>query len=641
MPNPEPTSPRLERSLLLAILLATILAYARVGGNGFINWDDPGWVTENPLWQAPNPLYSIWFTLEAHQYYPLSFTLLWIEHHLFGDAPAGYHWVSLGFHLLATWGFYALLRRLRFDLIASIIAAAVVAIHPLQVAAVAWAVEQKTMFAAAAIWWSFERYIAAEESGSRRSYVLSLVLFICAMLAKTQPLLLAVLFPLARPLLGRVRPAAGRGAGLSSLLRLYRIAWPHLVIAVVLAIPTIIRERSPLDEGNLTIPERAVAMGRGLWFYLGKFAWPRELSGLYPLWKIDLRDGTAFLWPLAAAILAGILIWRARRQPTLAFASLLCVLTWLPASCIVPFGHMEKSYVADHLVYFSLGGLGLLFGLLVRWALRQGDRTRRVPIIGLTVLSLIAFGVTTFLRIGTYRNSITFWQQVLSIDPRSLSGNNNLGTALAEAGRITEAIPLYRTGIEVRPGYYELRINYADALYRTGDRDGAIEQLKFALRAKPGDDLATRRLAALGAGTIDAAQEEGLRARASAEPPNEATEQLALARFLIDSGRGEEAVTLLKSTLERPLPAPTRGPVLGELGYVLVSLRRYEAALAAYQEQLSHDPGSPTVRMNVGVMLRRLGRFKEAIAELERAQRQAPANEQIRYNLEKAHRAER
>lgn len=641
MPNPEPTSARVERGLLLAVLLATILAYARVGGNGFINWDDPGWVTENPLWKAPNPLYSIWFTLEAHQYYPLSFTLLWIEHHLFGNAPAGYHWVSLGFHLLATWGFYALLRRLRFSLVPSIIAAAVVAIHPLQVAAVAWAVEQKTMFAAAAIWWSFERYVAAEETGSRRTYAASLGLFICAMLSKTQPLLLAVLFPLARPLLGLVRSAPKPRTGPAHLLGLYRTAWPYLVIAVVLAIPTIIRERSPLDEGNLTIPERAVAMGRGLWFYLGKFVWPRELSGLYPLWKIDLRDGTAFLWPITAALLAGILIWRARRQPALAFACLLFFLTWLPASCIVPFGHMEKSYVADHLVYFSLGGLGLLFGLLVDRVLRAGRGASRASFIVVTVLCFIALGIATNARIGTYRNSITFWQQVLSIDPRSLSGNNNLGTALAESGRIAEAIPLYRTGIEVRPGYYELRVNYADALYRKGDREGAIEQLKFALRAKPGDELASRRLAALGGGTIDAAQEQELRARAAAEPPSEATAQLALARFLIDSGRGEEAVTLLRNALERPLPAPSRGPVLGELGYVLVSLRRYEAALAAYQEQLSHDPASPTVRMNVGVMLRRLGRFKEAIAELERAQRQAPANEQIRYNLEKAHRAER
>ncbi|MBF0280818.1 MAG: hypothetical protein HQM13_23705 [SAR324 cluster bacterium] len=43
-------------------------------------------------------LWRIWTTTETPQYYPLVFTTLWIEYHLWGLNPTGYHIVNILLH---------------------------------------------------------------------------------------------------------------------------------------------------------------------------------------------------------------------------------------------------------------------------------------------------------------------------------------------------------------------------------------------------------------------------------------------------------------------------------------------------------------------------------------------------------------
>ncbi len=629
-----PNQARRDVLALLGILVVCALAYARLGSNGFINWDDPVWVIENPVFSAPHPLRAIWFTLETHQYYPLYFSMLWVEHLLFGADAAGYHWVSLAQHLLAVAGLFALLRRLGFGRMVASLAALFFGLHPMQVAAVAWATEQKTLLSTALVFWSFERYLAWQET--RSGYAASLVLFAAAMLTKSQPLLLLALFPLARPLLER-----------RSLVAALRAEWPRLVpfaaVALLLAVPTVIRERSPLDEGNLSLLERAIVMGRGLAFYLAKIVWPQPLSGLYSLWRVDPRETLLLLWPLLGLAIVAVAFLLARRVRAIAVMALLFVLPWLPASGLVPFGHMEKSYVADHLIYASLAGFALAFGAFVELVTsrRLLNGALRTPGLALAVVVLLGAGSATFARTFAYADSFHFWTAVLVVDPDSPSANNNLGSALFEQGRIDEAIERFERTLRVKPSNYEARMNYAHALERKGDREGEIRELREALRAKPGDSAATAVLSRLGALDLDPGREAALREKAEQEPSDRVEATIALARFLTDSGRGEEAEALLSRALTRALAAPMRAAALSEFGYVSVSLKHYEAALAAYREQSTLQPDVATVRMNHGVMLRRLGRFDEAVTELTRAAELDPSNDQIRANLEKARRGQR
>ena len=134
-----------NRAWLLGLLLvaATLLAYQPAWQAGFI-WDDDDYVTDNPLLTAPDGLKRIWFSLDSpSQYFPLTYTVFRIERALWGLNPAGYHWVNILLHAANALLVWRLLRRLSVP--GAWLAAAIFALHPVQVESVAWITELKNV----------------------------------------------------------------------------------------------------------------------------------------------------------------------------------------------------------------------------------------------------------------------------------------------------------------------------------------------------------------------------------------------------------------------------------------------------------------------------------------------------------------
>ena len=127
----------------LLLAAATILVYQQAWNAGFI-WDDDKYVTENPLLTAPDGLKRIWFSLDSpSQYFPLVYTTFRLEHALWGLNPAGYHWVNILLHAanaLLVWRSCACLR-----VPGAWLAAALFALHPVNVESVAWITERKNV----------------------------------------------------------------------------------------------------------------------------------------------------------------------------------------------------------------------------------------------------------------------------------------------------------------------------------------------------------------------------------------------------------------------------------------------------------------------------------------------------------------
>ena len=95
-----PASAGVRRPLFLgaALLALTLLAYLPALDNGFI-WDDDDYVTANPTLRSLDGLRRIWLEPGAvPQYYPLTFTSLWVDYHLGGLDPFGYHLVNVLLH---------------------------------------------------------------------------------------------------------------------------------------------------------------------------------------------------------------------------------------------------------------------------------------------------------------------------------------------------------------------------------------------------------------------------------------------------------------------------------------------------------------------------------------------------------------
>ena len=131
-----------QRNWFLGLLLVagTIFAYQPAWHGGFI-WDDETHLVHNPHLVESDGLKRIWFSLEAPQYYPLVFTSFRIERALWGLNPVGYHFVNLLLHSASALLLWQLLRQLRVP--GAWLAAAVFALHPVNVESVAWITERK------------------------------------------------------------------------------------------------------------------------------------------------------------------------------------------------------------------------------------------------------------------------------------------------------------------------------------------------------------------------------------------------------------------------------------------------------------------------------------------------------------------
>ena len=265
---------RRARALAAGALLValTLAAYAPALDAGFV-WDDDEYVTANATLRTVAGLRRIWLEPGAvPQYYPVTFTSFWLEYRLWGLAPLGYHLVNVVLHGLNAVLLWLVLVRLRVP--GAWFAAAVFALHPMQVESVAWITERKNVlsglfaFAAVLVW------LAGERAGWRRDVGVA-ALFAAAILSKsvtcTLPAVLLLLDwwrhgTLARRTVVRMLPLAVGGAAMAGMT-----IWmeQHHVGATGAA-------------WSLSPAERVLVAGRALWFYPRTLVWPRALPFIYP-----------------------------------------------------------------------------------------------------------------------------------------------------------------------------------------------------------------------------------------------------------------------------------------------------------------------------------------------------------------------
>ncbi len=460
----------------LVLVLAVFAAYWPALNAGFV-WDDDAYVVQNPLLTAPDGLWRIWFSLHYQsQYFPLTYTTLRIEHALWGLDARGYHFVNVLLHAANALLVWRLLRRLAVP--GAWLAAAIFALHPVQVESVAWITElkntQSTCFYLLALlaWIAF---LARTGADRWRFYAAALLCGALALFSKTT----ACTLPAAMALIMWLRKEPG--------------GWrPYLPITPFVAAGLALGLLSVWWEGHLGNfraeyglafgpGERLLIASRGWWFYPWKLIWPASLTFSYPRWPIDPHQVWQYAW-LAAGIGLIALLWRFRAKLGRLGISAILFYTAVIAPLLgfVSLYTFRYSFVADHYQYLACLGWIALFAA---WATTRLVGRPARPV--LTALLLIVLGALTWRHAQAYQNLETLWRDTVAKNPTSWMAHNNLGNALAARDEVSEAMQHYDRAIELKPDYIDAYNNRAATWNRQGLWDRSIADSTRALELRP------------------------------------------------------------------------------------------------------------------------------------------------------------
>jgi tetratricopeptide (TPR) repeat protein len=603
----------------LALAGVTAVAFYPALGCGFVNYDDPDYVTENPHVRAGLSAAGARRALtsfECSNWHPLTWLSLqadaaWSVGKGGEPDPFGFHLTSVLLHAANAALLFLALRALTGATWRSAAAALLFAVHPLRVESVAWVAERKdvlSVFFGLLALWAYAGYVRRPSATRYLAVAAALALsLMCKPMLVTLPCLLLVLdwWPL-----GRVREAR-------DWRRLAVEKLPLAALAVVSSALTVVAQAGGEAVVGLEIdpPARRIANAVVAYAeYLHLSVWPDHLAVLYPH-RPGLSPATvAAAAVLLVAVTAGAMaLWR--RAPYLLTGWLWYVGTLVPVIGLVQVG--SQAY-ADRYTYFPQ--IGLL--VAVCWGAADLARGRERFALAAAGAAALALAVVTHLQLATWKDSVALWENAVSrAGGKSATSLLNLGEAYATARRDDAAVGAYLEALDKDPDNARARANLGNVEFRRGHLQDAIREYRTAVRLAPRLEKSHYNLGVAlvrsgdYAGATDSLR-EAVRLR-----PDYADARRGLGLALVKSGQTDDGLAELKEAV-RLNPRDAEACVF--LGKTLVGRKDYAAATRYAELAVRAAPDDSEAWYLLGLCYLRLQRTAEAISCFQKAGQVAP-----------------
>ena len=550
--------PRQTLWVSIGVALAVALAYWPVYRFGFVRFDDPTYVTENPhvlsglTWPAVKWAFTSGYGANWH---PLTWMSHMLDVQLYGLDAAGHHATNVLLHAASTVLLLGVLVRMTGALWRSTVVTALFGLHPIHVESVAWVAERKDVLSAF-FWmvtlWAYTAYVRKPRPIRYGLVVASLALGLMAKpMVVTLPfaLLLLDVWPLRRLDVG--------GRLWTSMWPLVREKLPLFALSVASSVITFEVQRQggtvasglrlPLDErlGNALISYAV---------YIGKTLWPLHLAAYYPyprsLPTTSMLVSALCLFAITAGAIAAL-----RRYPYVLVGWLWYLGTLVPTIGIVQVGTQA---MADRYTYIPLIGIFIVLAwgipdILCRWP------QSRAPAFALASAAVVACVFGTTVQARYWESSMTLWKHALEVTTDNYAAHTFYGNALAAQGNLDAAIAEYTEAIRIRPDYPEAHNNLGPALASKGKLDDAIRHFAEAIRLRP----------------------------------NYADAHSNLGVALASQGKLDEAIAQYNEALRLD---PDHGRARANLGLALQALGRTADAIRVLELALQMNPGNVDAR---------------------------------------------
>jgi tetratricopeptide (TPR) repeat protein len=578
----------LSPAVCLFLALMVWFVFGQTLHHKFVNYDDDVYVYENPMviqgltWHG-----AVWAFTHKHDvnWHPLTTLSHMLDCQIDGLHPGGHHLTNVLLHMAAVILLFLMLRDLTGAFWRSAFVAAVFAIHPLRVESVAWVAERKDVLSGVFFMltlWAYTRYARRPKTGN---YLAVLFLFALGLMSKpmlvTLPFVLLLLdyWPLHR---------------VPGWRRLILEKVPFLILAIAACVVTVLVQQEAIKSFQaLSFPWRIANALVSYAAYIGQMFWPAGLAVIYPhpgshlpVWEIGLS--VLVLVVVTAAVLAG---WGQRPY-------LLVGWLWYLGMLVPVIGLMQVGDQARADRYTYLPQIGLYMAMA--WGVVElcgSWRYLRVVLGSAAGVIVVVLMAAAYIQTGYWADSTSLWTHTLACTSGNYVAHNNLGIALADQGKLPEAIEHYKQALQFKPNFTDATLDLGIALAQQGKMQEATRYLWKAVRLKP----------------------------------QEPKEHCNLGNALAEQGQYPEAIQQYQEALRLK---PDYAHAANNLAGALETVGRLDEALAEYEAAVRLEPGAAVTRCNFGCLLVKMGRRDEAMVQFKETLRLQPDNATARVQLQ-------
>ena len=427
----------------LALIVVGLAVFLQCYEFGYITYDDPLYITENPIvrrgisWNSIVESFS--YVGESNLWHPITYISHSLDVSLFGlENPSGAHCLNVFLHVAAAVLLYQLFLKIGVTNKWAFLVALLWLVHPLRVQSVAWLSERKDLLSGCFFLLSLAYWLnyLVKKKNSQIYYLLSLLLYICACMSKPSVLglpFLLIVFWIHAP----------RRKELNSYKKLLIAVIPFVLVSLSIGYATLHMH----SQGGLTADsnfyQRLQVMPVSFIYYIRETFLPVDNRFWVYLPASSKLPYISLLCFVSIAILGGLVLKFCSHSRLMMVGLCWYILLWFPVSGLVQFG---PYFVADRYSYLSQVGL---FMMLIGFFQDVYTCGNKKYLAVLTALIVTTCAGLTMYELKFWHSSEELFEREVKINSRSLLAPIHLGIEKMKKGENDEALRLFELAITI------------------------------------------------------------------------------------------------------------------------------------------------------------------------------------------------
>ncbi len=587
--------------VMVFVLVATWFAYKPALENDFTYWDDPTYVTENPMLIFPGTEHqdAIWREPVSLNYHPLTMYSLSLNFKAkkVGDKPVPRPFIQTNIllHLVNTllvFFFAFAMSGKRWEV--GVLTAALFGIHPMHVESVAWVSERKDVLYVLFFLAALLTYLRFQRKGGWHWYILTITLFVLSCLSKA----MAVAFPLVLVLIDFYADKLVQDGKLNWRTALEKVPFFGVSLFFGLMAYKIQSKGAVADFEVFSTANHFIFAAYGFVMYWYKLFVPYPLTTFYPYPTLNtqgLLPGHYYAMPVIALAMMGGAWWSLRKTKIPFFGLGFYLAT---VAFVLQFVSVGSVIMADRYTYLPYVGSFFMLSMGA-YALWNNPRYQklRIPLALVILAAMALFFNLTRAQTRIWQNDETLWSNVIKHYPETAEGYKGRGNYYGRIGKLDQA---------------QKDLEKAEAL--GSKNEGVFNGLGNCYGSK---------------GEFDKALE--VYTKGLAAHPKEG--QMYFNRGITYEKKGQYKEAIADYLMALPNAPEKKYMILSARGYAYLMDKQYAAAIADFDVVINDMGKSPRELHNRGIAKYNLNDYRGAVQDMEAAALLDPKNIKLQNDI--------